>query len=608
MSLRKRQKEAEDGNSSTADPPDVSERRNHVHAENGLAFDREAATWDPRTYDPLQQPYPRTNKNHDQFWCSSCRTEDLRGIGQNLTRWNNGTNEQLETDEGTERRRVRMTITEHDLRRFATQQRILEFTNKLSHSGTSSHLRNGAAGRRVEAVINNREEGGGYKAEGGGRSKRTEALFCNSCHRACRPSETNFRRGGFHGKVKDSFSHFPDRDLNNGTYYDIKDIKMGRKGRNVTFNLESLRNSHSEEEGSSRGEERAGHPNVQLRQLKVKLNLNPLWKSKVHPKRRSEQGHPGRSRSKKGKGKRVTGKTKESHQRRKNPAKVKGFTEGGEELKEGKSGQTNIHPPGRTDAAQREHPETAQPGEDTGTGDQLTPDSPHPQDGSVQRVHVDSTTAAGSTSLFAGWITDSLSPSTAPNAAPAPFAGQQLLFPSPGLLPADLLQPSSVYTAPLLAPPPEDVFISAAGQQSHPPPSGGSPAAEKLQSEPSSEPGPRPGGGADQPAPRVPHNTESLLLTAGSGAPAVRQSMETEDGGGPDLAESLPPPVVSEPPKAVTTQAAPSPDADGNAANGLQQQEYLAEDRGSNLRRKLRLVLPEKMSTRPLTALERKIR
>lgn len=47
---------------------------------------------------------------------------------------------------------------------------------------------------------------------------------------------------------------------------------------------------------------------------------------------------------------------------------------------------------------------------------------------------------------------------------------------------------------------------------------------------------------------------------------------------------------------------------DAGTSAALLQQEYLSEEGGSSPRRKLKLVLPEKTSSRPSTALERKIR
>lgn len=685
--LRKKKKEgkmekAEEGKGTMANQPDLSERRNHIRTENGLIFDPEVMPLDPWTCDPVHQLSLRTDKSDDQFWCSNCCAEDHRGIRRNLTKWNNRTKAQLETDEEIERRKVRMMITEHDLRRFATQQGILEFSNKLSHGRTSSHPEKKAVVRRVEAMINNREEEYGHKSQGGGCSRRNEALYCNSCHRSYRPPEPSMRKGGVHTRIK-GYGEFPfqhrdtDRDLNVGNTSDTrKDIRIRRKSRNVTFNLESLRhsiqqNSQSGDERTARDEGRAGRHNsrVQLRRLKVKLNMNPRGKRKVHPQRRNEQSHSGRSRSKKNKGKRASGtdtgkarKTKEKHQNKKNSANVEGLDEDGEEHEEESSRQigqksketSSVGPdvPESTaaDKCARGHPETEQAVANTNTVDQSPSDSQHPQDGCIQRSNappnlpasVDNstflrggslehrTTATEAGSERAGWITNSVSPSTAistsrtpPNGAPGTFHGQEHLFPLANVLPANILQSPSVYASPLLATQSKDFLTSTVNstvfQQSLSPPSGSSPFQEKLHSDPALQPGPQPGN--KQLPSEVPQNRENMLLKQEScSVPAVRQTVGAENGDGADLAE-IPPlrgvgdsmqtgegPLLSDQSNSTSKQFAASADTDGKAANVLQQQEYLSEEGGSNPKRKLRLVLPEKTSNRPLTALERKIR
>lgn len=666
---------AEEGNSTTANQPNVSERRGHIHTDTRLPFDPEVMTLDPWTCDPVHQLHSRTDKSDDQFWFSNCCTKDHRGIRRNLTRWNSRTNAQFDTDEGRERRRVRMMITEQDLRRLATQQGILEFTNKLSHSTTSSHPGKEAGARRVEAMINNREEEYGHMAQRGGCSKRNRELYCNSCHGTSRKSEPNSRKGGVRTKIKDP-GDFPfqpreiDRDLIIGNTSDTsKDIRIRRKSRNVMFNLESSRhykqqNSQSEDERTSRDEERAGKYNskVQLRRLKVKLNLNPRGKSKVHPKRRTEQGHSGGSGSKKSGGQRVTGKdtekkgkSTERHQKRKKSAKAKGLVEGGEEHKEKNSRQigqdskkTPTVGPGvpestAADQCAKEHPDTAQSVDNTNTVDQRPSDPQQPQDGCIQHhtapAHLPASVGS-STSLqggrflqnaaFAGRITSSVSPSTAistsslaPNGAPGTFNGQEHLLPSASVLPADILQSPSGYASPLLATQSKDFFISTvsstAFQQSLPPPPGGSPFVENLQSDPAREPGPP--SGIDQLPSEGAQNRENTLLKPEScTAAAARPSVEAENGDGAGLAEILPlggvggsmqtgeAPLLSGHSNTTSMPSVASADTDGKAAQVLQQQEYLSEEGGSNLKRKLRLVLPEKTASRPLTALERKIR
>ncbi|XP_029687563.1 uncharacterized protein lrrc53 [Takifugu rubripes] len=656
VSLRKNLTEgtmekAGEENSTMANLPDISEWRNHTHMDNSLVFDQEVMTLDPRTYDPVYQ-LDSSDKNN-QFWYSNCCSKDHRGIRQNLMRWDNRTITQLKTDEETQRRRVRV-ITEHDLRMLATQQGILEFTNKLSHGRTSSHPRKEAVGRRVEVLVNSQEEGHCYKAEGGECSKINKSLYSNSCHRLYRPSEPNLRKGRVDAKIENSglFSDFPcqhreiDIDLNIGDKSDTsKDIHIRRKARNVTFNLERLRNSsqQSEDERKFRDEEREGNnPKVQLRRLKGKVNLNQ--KSKVHPKRKSEQGHLCRSRSKKSKGKRVTredrGKTKESHQKRKKSAKLKGLAEDGNEQNERmgeKTEKTSMMGPSVPESTATDQcaKETAQSVDNTNSVDQLPSDYQHLQNGCIQNYSappnlptsadnglslqrgsfLHNIVTTESSSLFAG-STNTILPSKAinvssitPIGAPGTFNGQEHVLPSTGFLPASILQQYSVYTCPLLDTQEKDFMIptvdSNAFQQSlPPPPAGSSPIVEKLQSDSTTVPGPQPQSG----------KWEALCR-----APAIRQSVESENGDRPDLTESLPlrgsggimqqGEGKSDSSNTMSMHTVLSEDTDDEAAKVLlQQQVCLSEEGSSTLKRKLRLVLPEKTSSRPFTALEKKIR
>lgn len=648
-----------------ANLPDISEWRNHTHMDNSLVFDQEVMTLDPRTYDPVYQP-DSSDKNN-QFWYSNCCSIDHRGIKQNLMRWDNRTITQLKTDEEIQRR----AITEHDLRMLATQQgnsRILEFTNKLSHGRTSSHPRKEAVGRRVEVVVSSQEEGHCYKAEGRECSKINKALYSRSCHRLYRPSEPNLRKGRVHAKIENCglFSDFAcqhreiDRVLNIGDKSDMsKDIHIRRKARNVKFNLERLRNSsqQSGDERKCRDEEREGNnPKARLRRLKGKVNLNK--KSKVHPKRKSEQGHLCRSRSKKTKGKRVTqkdrGKTKESHQKRKKSAKLKGLAEDGNEQNERmgeKTEKTSMMGPGVPDSSASDQcaKGTAQSVDNTNSVEQLPSDNKHLQNGCIQNYSAPpnlptsadnslslqrgsfshNTVTTGSSSLFAG-TTNTILPSTAidvssmtPIGAHGTFNGQEHVLSSTGFLPANIPQSSSVYICPLLDTQEKDFLIptvdSNAFQQSlPPPPAGSSPIVEKLQSDSTAVPGPQPGSGVDQ---LHLQNTEHFLAKreALGRAPAIRQSVESENGDGADLTESLPlqgsggimqpGEGKSDSSNSMSMHTVLSEDTDDKAAKVLlQQQECLSEEGSSTLKRKLRLVLPEKTSSQPLTALEKKIR
>lgn len=670
VSLRKNLTEgtmekAGEDNSTKANLPDISEWRNHTHMENSLVFDQEVMTLDPRTYDPVYQLDSSDRKN--QFWYSHCCRKDHRGIRQNLMRWDNRIITQLKTDEETQRRRARI-ITEHDLRTLATQQGILEFTNKLSYGRTSSHPRKEAVGRRVEVLFNNQEEGHCYKAERGEYSKINQALSSTSCHRLYRPSEPNLRKGRVHAKIENRglFSDFAcqhrdiGRDLNIGEKFGMsKDIHIRRKAKNVTFHLERFRNSsqQSEDERKSRNEEREGNnPKVQLRRLKGKVNLNQ--KSKVHPKRKSVQGHLCRSKSKKDKGKRGTrkdrGKTKESHQKRKKSAELKGLAEDDNEQNDQmgeKTKKTSMMGPGVPDSTATDQcaKETAQSVDNTNSADQVPSDYQHLQNGCIQKYSappnlptsgdnslslqrgsfLHNTVTPGSSSLFAG-STNTILPSTAinvssmtPIGASGTFNRQEHVLPSTGFFTANILQSSSVYTCPLLDTQEKDFLIptvaSNAFQQSLPPPStGSSPIVEKLQCDSTAVPGPQPGSGVDQ---LHLQNTEYFLANweALCRAPAIRQSAKSENGDRPDLTESLPlrgsggimhqGEGKSDSSNTMSMHTVPIEDTDDKAAKVLlQQHEDLSEEGSSTLKRKLRLVLPEKTSSRPLTALEKKIR
>lgn len=478
--------QAEEGN--RTNEPSGSDRRNHI----GLTLDREVMTLDP--------------------WYPNCPAGEHRGIRQNRTRWSNRTKAQWETDEQIERRRARMIIAERHLRRG-----ILEFSHNLSNRRTCSHPGKEASVRRVEVGINNPEEQFGREAQGGGRSRRSEALHCKRCRRTYRATEAKPSKQT-RTTIKDC-GHllFQHRDLGrHSAFGNTPGTRIRRKSRHGTFDQEGFShceqlNSRREDERSLRDKKRAGKhdSNNQLSRLKGKLNLDPKrGRSKVHPKRRNEPGQSGRSR-----GNRAAegdagrkGKRKERHQQRKKVAQGKGLAEDGEEDNRRQVGEKS-RKPGSPAADAEERPEAAQSGEDTVTVDLLA--SHH---------------------------------STA--------NGQELLLPSAGVLPADLLQLPSGDTWPHPASQAEDGFMAAVNSAEFQP-----------------------------------------CLS-----PPPSFAFVEEAASGPGPAEILPLRGLGG-----STQT-------GSAAEGLQQQEYLSEEPGSEPKRKLRLVLPEKTSSRPLTALERKIR
>lgn len=559
----------------------MDERRTRIHRQSGLTFDPEATALDPWAYGG----HRLAARPRDQLRCPDCCGQDLRGTRQDPARWNNRTDAQLEPDEDAERRRRRrvrmMMITERDLRRVVTQQGILEFTNKLSHSRTSSHP---SKGPRAEATMDSGEERDG---EGGGWSRRGGALFCGGCRRTytdpdlSAPPQMEPRWGSAH--------------------HTSNDITTGRKGRSVRFKLEGSRSSldPSGDEGT-RGDEggadRSG--TVRPRPPKVRTNRNPLRKTKVHPKRKQEHGH-SRGRSKRGGGTGKTGRAKESHREKRSGEEVNSAEDGEEE---GGRQRRNPSTPG-PEVHEGPPPSEGQTQPGPPNGDPVPSDPQHPPDARTQPPTPASAGSSlsprGGGLLPSGW-SPSLAGEVPGGAGPGTSKDPQPPWPAAGALPAHGLQLTSGCAPPLLAAQPTDLLStlrSTAPQQSLPPAPGSSPSVEEM-SAPPPGPGPQPGGGADQLPPRGLQNTGAVL--------------EGGDGGGADQAGVLPPwgsggsvqggggPVEGDSPH---THAVPAAHT-----HTPQQQEQLSGGGGSGPKRKLRLVLPEKTSRRPLTALERKIR
>lgn len=390
---------------------EASEKRREpfLQANNSQRWDGEVLTADERTNGYGRQFRSRVEENGSHFWCPECSTGGPRGMGVNPTRWNNRINAGMEVEEEIEQRRVRM-MAEEERRRLGTQQGMLirDLPNKLrSHGNTnsSSHRRKETFSQRPETLTAYRETGESNRTgmEGGETS-----LHCESCHRTYRPPEQNMRQGGTHTHMKDCalFDGFPSqyrqvdrgRSVNHNQSDMMKNTELRRETRNVTFDLERSRtleqgNSRGkpereeEEEGISRDKERgavrAHKAKVQSsRLLKVKLNLNPLKKSKVHPKRKTEQGHSQKSSSKKSKDKRQDRKERDeregkgksgkkakgSSEKMKKSIKIKASTEDGEEEKE----------EDRVEEGQRGNRTSKRQGEQSAEGDQ--DEKKHPED------------------------------------------------------------------------------------------------------------------------------------------------------------------------------------------------------------------------------------
>ncbi|XP_035526841.1 uncharacterized protein LOC118334872 [Morone saxatilis] len=424
----KRQKTEEEGSSTMANHHvnhlDVREKRRDLllQANSSQPWDREVMALDARTDGHDRQFRSRAEENSRHFRCPDCSTEGQRGMGPNPMRWNNRINGGMEVEEEIERRQVKM-MTEEERRRNGTQQGIIlsrDIPNKLlSHGNTnsSSHPRKETFSQRQETLPVYREMAESYRTDmEGQRNRGHENLHCESCHRTYRPPEQNTRQGKIHTIMGDTeilFNGFPSqyrhidrgRNANHNQFDIVKNTELRRETRNVTFDLKKLktqehRNSQAddkEEERTSRdkdsGRVRRHKANGQSsRLLKVKLNLNPLRKSKVHPKRKTEHGHSEKSSPKESKDKRPDGKergervgkgksgkkTKSSSEKAKKSTKTKGSTEDGVEKKEGGAQKSKITPKGgaggqeSTEGNQGEnkHPENSQPADTTNTADQ----------------------------------------------------------------------------------------------------------------------------------------------------------------------------------------------------------------------------------------------
>uniref|UniRef100_A0A3P8SQ81 LRRCT domain-containing protein n=1 Tax=Amphiprion percula TaxID=161767 RepID=A0A3P8SQ81_AMPPE len=725
VSQRKKQKqsqrlkEEEEGNSTTAN------HLNHLDTVEGrrdvfLQENKEAMMLDTRN--DVGQFRSRAEENSGYLRCPNCSTNGSR---MNPMRRDNRMNGGMETEEDRERRRVRMMM-EEDRRRTGFQQGILnrDTPNKFPPRGnmnSSSNPQRETFSQRTENLppYKTGRDVDNHRTDVEAKSRGFETLHCESCYRTYRPPDQNMRQGRVQPNPRDSamFDGFPpqhrqnDRGRNVSHHLDMMKNAESRRGtRNVTFDLE-----RTLEQGSSRIEDKMEgktsrdrekekerrHKAQSSRLLKVKLNLNPLRKSKVHPKRKNEQRHSERSSPKKSKEKRRDGKEREEKEGRGKKAKsgsksskTEGSTEDGEE--EGREkGKTSKHKKAtskseqdsqeRTESNVNKQPENSQPADSTDVG---APSATTAVTGLAQNLQNVQYQAAGITQLPSQHPFSLLAPdrSRTTNLSLLGSAGSQLtgsslslqggnfllnnnmdsgsnaLFPSgppasvapgialsglssaPGVTPdsrpaaAGLMSSgypflaNTVHTNPLqasavhaTAPAANPAFnpVQSVSQSQMPPDS--SPLGPRLKPDPvpvtphqlptESQPPPTkeslPVQGQDETSAVTPLNLEPVTTvenvsnnnsqtgtgqipagSTGSTSAGVVALTEGAEGGASGVASTL------------STQSGSST---GAAAN-LLHQEYLSEEGGSSPRRKLRLVIPEKTSSRPPTALERKIR
>ncbi|XP_068427327.1 uncharacterized protein lrrc53 isoform X2 [Clinocottus analis] len=367
----RQKEEVEEEKSRTLNHPvnhlDVNDMRRDLlwQAHRSQPLDREGMTLDTWTDGHVGQFGSRTDE-HRQFRCLDCSTKGQRAMGLNLMRWNNRINGGMEMEEEREKRIMRM-MREEERRRLEQGLLSRDMHNKLlsrSNTNSSSHP------QKETFAQANRENGMSNWTEMEGKSRG----HCKSCHRTNRPTDQNMRQGRIHSNIKDSDLFegvHPQhrqidkvRNANHSQFDTTKNTEMRRELRNVTFDLES---SRSRERGSSQGKDKTEEEARSFRDkergkrhiakvqssrlLKVKLNLNPLKKSKVHPKRKLDLVHSEKSSSKKSKDKRQDDrgereekaksgkKTKGSGEKTKRSTKTKESTEDAEEEEEENRGE-----------------------------------------------------------------------------------------------------------------------------------------------------------------------------------------------------------------------------------------------------------------------------
>ncbi|GLD61815.1 uncharacterized protein AKAME5_001359000 [Lates japonicus] len=756
----KRQKEDEEGSTTVirnhVSHLDVSEkmRDGFLQVSSGQPLDRKTMILDERLENSGGHFRFRANEDGSHFRCPNCSTKGQRGMEPNPLRWSNRINRENEAEEEREKRRMR-------------QQGILsrDIPNKpLSHgsSNSYSHPRRETFNERPETLLAYKtgRDGDSYRTDVESKSSRHETLNCESCHRTYRPPEQTIKPERIHTNMRDSalFDSFPPlhrltdngRNVNHNQFDMMKNTELRRESRNVTFNLECLRTSEQRNiQGENKREEKARtsrdkekgrkrRHKVKIqsgRLLKVKLNLSPLRKSKVHPKRKNEQLDKGSSKKSKEKrqdgkerdekeGKSDSGKkTKGSSKKMKKSTKSTGLSEKEEEKEDGGEGQntrtskqkkttskTEQGGQENTEANQNAHPDNSQPAIVTGqgqnlqggssqyhgaglvlgsaqlpsqlpfslgnrttnlsllgsAGSQLTGSSLSLQGGNILL----NTTVPGSNALFPGGPANSVAPGIAIS-GPSLTSGGALnsfsrqtgvgvMCPAPSRLAntvhANPMQASAIQTTPLLNSQAGGLALNlAANPALNPAPIQSLPQSQLPDSSPlvarlkhdsvqgpglQSQEGPHqslPESQAPQTKESLPVQAQALPGTDGLSGVASLGSVTTVENlsdnnnqtatgcvpggsavntsaGGMVQTEGLALGVAN---GSVSGVSAPTAAQSGSSTDGaavaaagttLLQQEYVSEEGGSSPRRKLRLVLPEKTSSRPPTALERKIR
>lgn len=699
---RRLKEEEEERSSSLAD--DVRERTGDVFlkANSVQPWNKEVMIVDART--DGDQFRSRAYENGGLLQCPDCGTDGSMPHPIRKENWMNGWTESVE---GRERRRMRMMRTEEVRMGLQRGNSMRDVPSKFHFNGSMN-----SSSHPLRETSSLRNESSPYQTGRDMNFHSHKAPHCERCHKTYRQPEQN----GRHGKIHPSLN---DRGRNGHYQFDkSRTTVLAREMRNVTFDLESLRSSkvkdRPEEETKEKGRERS-HKVQSNRSMKARLNLNPLHRSKVHPRRKNEQEHTERSRSTKKKRKKEHGrqreekektkksdkKTKNSNKKMKRSSKTEGLAEDNGEEPVEEEGQNNTssakaenqaQESAETNQGENTHPVGSQPAQSNTSADQPAPAAGTSQAQSLQSSefhYKGAGLALGSTQISVqhpgsrGNHTSNLSLTGA--------AGSQLTGSSLSLQAGNLLFGNATSGSNILLPG-SPVNPGAAGISSSGPSTASRSTTEiisrgaaggtvpsvpsLLANIPHASPFPasdihtdsqhvsqtngltlnlanpdvdtaavppdnslvaalKPVPGLLQlpPESQTPFNKESLsdkgqdtfgvtpqdfkLATAAENMSTYDSQAETgHDPGGSTV--DVPPegaapgegPAVEgyrEGRGEVPGVSGSSTEAAGTPA-ALLQQEYLSEEGGSSPRRKLRLVLPEKTSSHPPTALEKKIR
>lgn len=669
-----------------------------LQANSSQQWSKESMTLNERMDHHRDTFKSRAEGNGSNVHCPHCNTNGKMPNQMRKGKWLNGG---PEAGDVQERRKLRMMVEEE--RRGVIQQQNYSWnvSNKVPPHITDSsfHLLRETSDNLPPYKADG--DMGNHRTDDESKSRRYETSHCRNCHRTSRPEENMTHRMphsnqmdicDFNGKVRRE----PFRKMNTELKRETKNVKFDLTRSRTNRGEESLEEEEQEEE-TPRGNEKSSdsrHKVQSSRLMKVKLNLNPLRKSKVHPRKKNEHGHTKNTSSKRSKEKRRHGKGEEeegeekSGKRAKSSREKKRKSSKTEEADKGEQKSSTSKRDKSAEGDQEKNPNISQPpdgdtvsAQDLQTlqyqsaglalgGAQLAfqhPFSFSPADrnrstnlsllnspgslltGSTLSLQAGkallNTMSSGCNPLLTHGLVNPIAPSVtlsglniAPGGATESFARLPAVSTrssNPPLL-AKMIQVNPLQAggnppAPFLTSTSDGPVLSLANPANEPVALGYSQmqfdssafvAAPKLDLTHSQDI--QTGKGPIQ------STTESQAPSTKDDLPEQDQDEtlgDTSETRVEKMSVNMPPEGVAhtEGPQvggsgerlkadslSVMDQSAPSlsiPDESSPVAGGaaLLQQEYLSEDGGSSPRRKLRLVLPEKTSNRPPTALERKI-